>query len=117
MPSRPAVIVTLLLAGLPLGCGGGPETALVDPAKFRFHTCTQLQREMTKLRDRAQELRALYEKAQRDSVIVARVSYEADYLSTIGDMQLIEAEAQERKCDPPIMAAASPSPLAPTPGR
>lgn len=79
--------------------------ALVNPDKFRFHTCPQLAREMTKLHDRSRELRALYDKATRDSPLVARAAYEADYLSTVGNMQLIEAAARERNCDPPIIAA------------
>jgi hypothetical protein len=97
--------VSLIIAALPLGCGGRVEMALVDPDKYRFHTCAQLTREMTKLRDRSQELRALYDKATRDSPLVARTAYEADYLSTVGDMQLIEAAARERNCDPPVIAA------------
>ena len=106
MPVRLSILVLLILAALPLGCGGRVEMALVDPDKYRFHTCAQLTREMTKLRDRSRELRALYDKAARDSSLVARAAYEADYLSTIGDMQLIEAAAREKNCDPPVIAAA-----------
>jgi hypothetical protein len=105
VPVRLSILVPLVLAALPLGCGGRVEMALVDPDKYRFHTCAQLTKEMTKLRVRSQELRALYDKATRDSPLVARAAYEADYLSTIGDMQLIEAAAQERNCDPPVVAA------------
>jgi len=104
--ARSSILVILLLAALPLGCGGRPEMALVDPAKFQFHTCAQLEREMTKLRDRAQELRTLHAKATRDSPLVARVAYEADYVSTIGDIQLIESAGREKSCDPAIAATA-----------
>jgi hypothetical protein len=109
VPTRLSILVTLMLAALPLGCGGRVEMALVDPDKYRFHTCAQLARDMTKLRVRSQELRALYDKATRDSPLVARAAYEADYLSTVGDMQLIEAAAQERNCDPPVIAAVNAS--------
>jgi hypothetical protein len=105
VPTRLSILVSLILAALPLGCGGRMEMALVDPDKFRFHTCAQLTQEMTKLRDRSRELRALYDKATRDSPLVARAAYEADYLSTVGDMQLVEAAARERNCDPPVIAA------------
>jgi len=105
VPTRLSILVSLILAALPLGCGGRVEMALVDPDKYRFHTCAQLTRDMTKLRDRSQELRALYDKATRDSPLVARAAYESDYFSTVGDMQLIEAASREKNCDPPVVAA------------
>lgn len=106
MPVRPSLIVTLVLAALPLGCGGRVEMALVDPAKYTFYNCAQLQRDMTRLREQEQELKTLHDKVARDSLLVARVAYEADYLSTIGDMQLIETAARDRECNPAITIAA-----------
>jgi len=107
MSTRPSLIVTLVLAALPLGCNGQVEMTLVDPAKYRFHTCTQLAGEMKALRARAFELRSLQEKAARDpgGAFVARVTYGPDYLSAVGNMQVIESEAREKDCSPPITAA------------
>jgi hypothetical protein len=105
MPARPCVAMILLLAAVPLGCGGRVETALIDPDKYEFHSCAQLAREMNTLRARTNELRGLYERASRDSALVARVSYEPDYLSAIGNMRLIETTAREKQCSPPITAA------------
>ena len=107
MPGRASRIVTLVLAALPLGCAGPNEMALVDPAKYQFHTCAQLEREMKTLSERTHELRALHDKAARDSAgaFVARIAYQPDYLSTIGNIRLIAAAAQDRDCDPPIAPA------------
>jgi hypothetical protein len=109
-------LIAVALAALPLSCGSRVEMALVDPGKFQFHTCVQLQREMKKLRDHAQELRVLYDKAARDSTAVANIAYEADYLSTTGDMRLIERAAREKNCDPPVTAT-TPAPTVPAPAR
>ena len=109
MSARPCIMVTLLLAAVPLGCGGRIESALVDPEKYEFHSCAQLAREMNTLRERAQELRGLYERASRDSTFIARTSYEPDYLSVIGNMQLIETKAREQQCSPPITATGAPA--------
>jgi hypothetical protein len=105
-PARPSIIVTLLMAVVPLGCGGRVEMALVDPDKYQFHSCAQLVREMNTLRARTQELRSLYERASRDpsGQFVARVSYEPEYLSAIGNMQLIETAARDKDCSPPVTA-------------
>lgn len=111
LPTRPSIIAVLLAAALPLGCGGGIEMALVNPDKYQFHSCAQLAREMDTLRTRSQELRALYERASRDSTLIARAAYEPDYLSTIGNMQLIETAARESRCSPPITAAGAPAPV------
>lgn len=104
LPIRPSIIAVVLAAALPVGCGRGVEMALVDPDKYQFHSCPQLAREMNTLRTRSQELRALYERASRDSTLVARAAYEPEYLSTIGNMQLIETAARENRCSPPITA-------------
>jgi hypothetical protein len=98
-------MVTLVLAALLLGCGGRPEMSLVDPATYIFHNCAQLDRDMRQFREREQELRALYERAVKDAPLIAAAAYEADYLSTIGNMQLIETAAQDRECNAPATPA------------
>lgn len=100
-------LVMPVLAALAPGCSAHVETALVDPAKFQFFTCPQLEREMKRLRDHAQELRDLQAKAEREpaGAFIARIAYEPDYLSTIGDMEVVEATAQEKDCAPRITAA------------
>jgi hypothetical protein len=107
VPARSSRIVALVLAALPLGCTGPAEMMLVDPAKYQLHTCVQLEREMKTLSEHAHELRALHDRAVRDSAgaVIARIAYEPDYLSTIGNIRLIAAAAQDRDCDPPIAPA------------
>ena len=107
VPARSSRIVTLVLAALPLGCTGPAEMMLVDPAKYQLHTCVQLEREMKTLSEHAHELSALHDKAVRDTAgaVIARIAYEPDYLSTIGNIRLIAAAAQDRDCDPPIAPA------------
>jgi hypothetical protein len=95
-----------MISALPLGCAGNSEM-LVDPAKYQFHTCAQLAREINALREHARELRQLQQRAEREptGAAVARIAYEPDYLSTVGNMGVIEAAARDRNCDPPITAA------------
>jgi len=108
MRARTRIVVALLPAALLLGCGAGVETALVDPAKYQFHNCAQLQREMRTLSTRAHELRVLNDKAARDpaGALVARVAYDPEYLSTMGNIELVETAARDKNCDPPIVSAA-----------
>jgi hypothetical protein len=103
-----SLIATLVLAALLLGCSSHPEMTLVDPAKYTFHNCAQLERDMKQLREREQELRVLHNKAGREAPLIARAAYEPEYLHTIGNMRLIEAAARERECEPrgtPAIAA------------
>jgi hypothetical protein len=111
---RPSLIAVLLVALAPLGCSGPPEMALVNPAKYEFYDCAQLGREIAPLIAHADELRMLYRKAAATpaGLAVAKVSYDADYLTTIGNISLVVAAARERKCDPPVTAPPQPaSPL------
>ena len=109
MSARPSVLFVVALATLPLGCGGRAEF-YVDPAKYQLYNCDQMRRDIKPLIERARELKALYDKAARDDagVLIGRVSYEADYLTTTGNIRLIEAEARDKNCDPPIAAGPIP---------
>ncbi|MPZ56878.1 MAG: twin-arginine translocation pathway signal [Rhizobiales bacterium] len=100
MSARPFIVAALILGGLPLGCGGRVEMALVDPAKYDFHTCPQLERAMKTLAERARELTALQRKAA--GAVIATIAYKPDYLATIGDMRVVETAARDKQCDPPI---------------
>ena len=109
MLRRLALPMTLVAAALLPGCGTRVEMALVDPTKYQFHTCGLLQREMNELTTRAYELRALQAKARQDAAgaLVAEIAYQPDYLTTVGNMELVENAARDRDCDPPIVAPAS----------
>jgi hypothetical protein len=102
---RPSIASVLLLAVLSSGCAGDVGRLLIDPAKFDYHTCAQLERIMQSNRVRAGEFRGLMERAAQDSVIVARVTYAPEYQATRSEMRLIEEVAQRKECDPPIVAA------------
>ena len=112
VPARPFLIVALMLAALLPGCGSNPEMALVDPGKYQFYDCAQLARDKKRLSEHAEELRALQQKAARDpsGAFIARVSYEPDYLSTVGNLRLIEAKAQEKNCTPTASGDLKPPP-------
>jgi hypothetical protein len=99
--ARPSFIAALLLAALPLGCGEHVERALVDPAKYELYGCLPLAKALKDRRDHAQELKVLYDKAARDSTgtFVANIAYQPDYLSAIGDIELIQAEQRNKNCD------------------
>jgi len=110
--ARPSLIAALTLATLLPGCGSNPEKALVDPDKYQFYDCAQLAREQKQLSEHAQELQVLQQKAARDpgGAFIARVTYEPDYLSTVGNLRLIEAKVQEKNCTPTAAGDLKPPP-------
>lgn len=112
VPAWPSVVAAIVPAMFLLGCGSGAEMSLVDPTKYQFHSCAQLGREMHTLRERAQQLEALRDRAVRGSggELVANLAYEPEYRSAVGNMRLIEAAARERNCNPPITATSNTTP-------
>jgi hypothetical protein len=110
--ARPFRLATLLLATLPLGCSERLDMGYADPAKYQPYNCGQLQLAIKPLNERATELKALYARAAVDQAgtLVARVTYEPEYLTAVGNIEAIEQASRDRNCDPPITGA-HPGPL------
>jgi len=104
--ARPLPAAAMLLAALLPGCAGDSDLALVNPSKYDFYSCTQLERAMKSDRDQALEFRALAQKAAREpvGVVIGKITYGPEISSVDGDMKVIEQAAREKQCDPPILA-------------
>jgi hypothetical protein len=103
---RPAVAIALLLAGLTGGCAGGTDhvaSVLAQPGKYEFYPCPQLIEEWRRVSKREQEIKALMDKAGRDAggTFVNAIAYQSDYITTRGELRMLEAEGQRKKCQFP----------------
>lgn len=103
-PRALQVLTLVLLALAPLGCTSEGEMALVDPAKYEFYSCAQLETAMKKDRDRALKLQGLQQKAahSQTGAVIGKLTYGPEYYQTAGDMRVIARTARDNKCNPPI---------------
>lgn len=97
-------LALLLLALTPLGCTSESEMALVDPAKYEFYSCAQLETAMKADRARALELQGLQRKAARSQTgaVIGNLTYGPEYRQTVGNMRVIAQTARTNNCSPPI---------------
>jgi hypothetical protein len=97
-----------LLLGALCACAGVPDAALVDPAKYNYHSCLDLERAMKTDRDRDRQLQALARKTMRDQqgVVIGTLSYGPEFKYLRGDMALIEQVSKRKECSPPVVAQA-----------
>ena len=101
---RIAPTVSALLATAALcACSSfdmGPMTVLVDPGKYDYHNCEQLDAARKKMMDRELELKLLMDKAEQASggAIVNIIAYQNDYTSTREELKVIDAAARVKKC-------------------
>ena len=107
----------VLAAGVLAGCSSsdGVGSLMVDPAHYSVYHCDGLATRLKGLLAREQDLSNLMDKASEGGggVVIANLSYRADYESTLGEERLLRRTAAEKKCDlPPPAAAVSPTPAA-----
>jgi hypothetical protein len=78
----------------------GPMTVFVDPGKYDYHNCEQLDAARKKMMDRELELKLLMDKAEQASggAIVNIIAYQNDYTSTREELKVIDAAARVKKC-------------------
>ncbi|MBU6463360.1 MAG: twin-arginine translocation pathway signal [Bradyrhizobium sp.] len=119
-----AAIVTALLAlGIGLsGCAGGVSDisldsatlAFVDPARYDFYDCKQLQIERKSIAGHIEDTRKLMDKADTGFAgpVVAEMAYRNDYISFLGQKKLADQTWKRNNChevplDPPGAAPAA----------
>jgi hypothetical protein len=97
-----------LLLGALCACAGVPDAALVDPAKYNYHSCIDLDHAMKIDRDRDRELQGLARKTMRtqQGVVIGTLSYGPEFKYLRGDMALIEQVSKRKECSPPVVAQA-----------
>jgi hypothetical protein len=96
----------LLLLG---GCVGGAEVShlVIDPGKYRYYKCDQLAEAGQAGSTRARELKRLMDKsaAGPGGEIANALAYRGEYLSTLGDLKLMDEAAADKKCETPWHSA------------
>jgi hypothetical protein len=120
--SRTVLAIALLLSGVGLsGCADMGDSfasgAFVDPAKYEYYDCKQLEADRKTLATHIKELQALIDKANTGvgGSVVGEIAYRNDYISAKAQAKLAEETWQRNKCheSPPDTAAAAPAPAAP----
>ena len=110
---RAAAVAALLALGVALsGCAGGMSEvsdsmtldnatlAFVDPARYDFFDCKQLQNERKNLAKAAEDLKKQMEKADTGFAgpVVSEMVYRNDYLSNRGQARLAEQTWKRNNC-------------------
>jgi hypothetical protein len=115
--SRGTAVAALLALAIGLaGCADMGDSfvsgAFVDPAKYDFYDCKQLEAERKALATRGAELQGLMAKADTGVAgpVVAELAYRNDYISVRAQSRLLEENWRRNKChdSPPGTALAAP---------
>jgi hypothetical protein len=122
---RAAAAMALLVTGIGLSaCADLGDSfasgAFVDPAKYEYYDCKQLEDERKSLAARSAELQGLMAKADTGVAgpVVAELAYRNDYISVRAQTKLADEGWRHNKChdSPPAAATATPAaPPAPPP--
>jgi hypothetical protein len=129
LPLSRAVAATALLTlvlGL-AGCAGSVSEmgdnmtlAFVDPAKYDYYDCKQLEAERKSIANHIEELQRLMAKADTGAAgpVVAELAYRQDYISYRGQAKLADETWRRNNCHdsppaPPGAAAAAAPPAPP----
>ena len=97
---RTGAIIAGIMAALALsGCATDDtmSTILVSPGKFILYTCPELVRAGRTMASRQRELESLMAKSRQDvgGEIVNVMAYRQEYLTNIGEMKDLRAQAKE----------------------
>jgi hypothetical protein len=121
---KTGAIVAGILAALALsGCVSDDtmSTIMVSPGKFILYTCPELITAGRTMAARQRELESLMAKSRQDTggEIVNVVAYRQEYLTNIGEMKDLRAQAREKQCALPDLYTpdphATPGTTQPTP--
>jgi hypothetical protein len=117
IPSRrAAAVLALLVSGVILsGCAkmgdGFASGAFVDPARYDYYDCKQLEGERKSLNNRVDTLQQLIDKANTGTggAVVGELAYRNDYISARAQLKLLEENWRRNKCQesPPSPAGTS----------
>jgi len=107
--------ICALAAGLLAGCTTSDEvgTYLVDPAHYTFYHCKDLEKRLTSLLAREQQLHELMDKANEGGggALIGTLSYRAEYENARGEEAVLRHTAADKNCQlPPPTSAASAAP-------
>ena len=111
----------ILVAGSLAGCSssGGMGSLMIDPAHYSVYHCDGLAARLKVLLTREQDLANLMDKASDSGggVVIANLSYRADYENTLGEENVLRRTAAEKNCDlPPPAVSPTPATYSAQPG-
>ena len=79
----------------------GPGQFAVDPGRYQFYHCNDLETRWKALQSRESELRSLMAKAGEGGggAVIGTLAYRADYEAVLSEEKLLQRTAAEKKCD------------------
>jgi hypothetical protein len=83
------------------GCGSDGAGALfVDPGRYAFYHCDDLEARRKVLAARETELRNLMQKASETAAgsVIGSISYRSEYDSVVAEQKLLQRNAAEKNC-------------------
>src|SRR5262249_62013939 len=103
---RRAPFAALMFPILLAACGTAieaPFTVFADPGKNEWHSCEQLVPLPKRSATRENELKLLMDRASQSTggAAINVVAYQADYVATREELQVIEATARANNCNRP----------------
>jgi hypothetical protein len=105
----------ILTAGAVSGCStnDGIGSFIIDPGHYSVYHCKDLATRLQALLAREKDLSNLMDKASEGSggLVIANLSYRADYENAVGEEKVLRRTAAEKKCELPPPSV----PVAPTP--
>lgn len=127
---RTAIVMALLALGIGLsGCASSVSDSLsldnatlafVDPARYDFYDCKQLQAERKAIASHIDDTKRLMAKADTGFAgpVVAEIAYRNDYVAELGQAKLADQVWKRNNCHetPPDPLGATAAATAPPPG-
>jgi hypothetical protein len=94
--------------------GDSLSLAFVDPARYDFYDCKQLQVERKSIADRLQDTKRLMDKADTGFAgpVVAEIAYRNDYVATVGQARLADEAWKRNNCHEVPLDQLGPMPAA-----
>jgi hypothetical protein len=100
-----AVPAGVVLAGAMLAaCSSSGDTSFslfVEPGKYQYHNCVQIAAEMSRWSTRAQELKALMDKADQSAggAAVGFIAYKAEFVEAGEEVGMLQSAARAKNCE------------------
>jgi hypothetical protein len=102
---RPGTHTIILIAGALSACstGNNPFTAFVDPGKYQYLTCEQINANRRVWSAKEQELKMLMAKAEQGAggAVVNVLAYKGDYVAANEELQVLDLSARAKNCENP----------------
>jgi hypothetical protein len=94
-----SLLAVAMLSGCASGDGWGPY--IVDPGHYSVYHCKDFAPKLTSLIARERQLSSLMDRASEGGggVVIANLSYRAEYEDILGEEKVLRRAAAEKNCD------------------